>query len=253
MANLPDIQNQFVDLVTQTGKATLHALFPNDFSFSAISLELVDSQGITVDFFTYPILPDEIRETHQEITTIRKTMGGVNVLKNPTFTTRQISMRGTFGRTFKLLLGQQTVEFAGFGFSIQNGKFKVDVPNLLSGTVPQFSTFAKTGYGCVKIIESMKEKSKQLDQYQKPYSLYLYNPILGNNYQVEVNSFSHMQDKDQYNMIPAYTLNLTAVAPLDSILGRRASVNSALKNLSLANLQKTANTVASGLRLIEGI
>jgi len=218
-----------------------------------LAIELVDSQENTVDYFIWPILPDEIRENHTELTTIRKTMGGVNVLKNPTFNPRQISMRGTFGRTFKLLLGQQTVEFAGFGFSIQNGKFNVTAPNLLDGDVPQFSTFAKTGYGCVKILEAMKEKSKKLDQYGKPYALYLYNPILGNNYQVEFNTFSHMQDKDQFNMIPAYSIQLTAVASLEAILGRRASVNSALKNLSLANLQKTANQVASNLRLIPGL
>lgn len=251
--SLISVQNQFRDLLTQTGKAALHAVYPMDFNYSFIAIELVDSQGSTVDYFGWPILPDEVRETHVEITNIRKTMGGVNVMKNPTFAPRQISMRGTFGRTFKLLLGQQTVEFAGFGFSIQNGKFNISPPNALDATIPQFSSFAKTGYGCVKLLEAIKEKSKKLDQYGKPFSLYLYNPILGNNYQVEFNNFSHMQDKDQYNMIPAYSMQLTAIALLDSVLGRRASVNSALKNLSLANLQKTANVVASGLRLIPGL
>lgn len=251
--SLQAVTAQFSDLLVNTGKAGLASLYPKDFSYSFISIELVDSQNNTVDYFSWPVLPDEIRETHTELTTIRKTMGGVNVLKNPTFNPRQISMRGTFGRTFKLILGQQTVEFAGFGFSIQNGKFNVSTPNLLDGDIPQFSSFAKTGFGCVKILEAMKEKSKKLDQYQKPHSLYLYNPILGNNYQVEFNTFSHMQDSGQYNMIPAYSLQLTAVASLDAILGRRASVKSALKNMSLGNLQKMANNIASNLRLIPGL
>jgi hypothetical protein len=246
--SLISVENQFKDLVVNTGKAAMHALFPKDFAYYYLALELVDSQGNTVDYFGWPILPDSIKEIHQEITSIRKTIGGVSVTKNPTFTPRQIVLNGNFGRNFKLLLGQQTVEFAGFGFSMQNGKFQATSPGLFGDTVPQFSSIAKTGYGCIKLLEGIKEKSKQVDAYGKPHSLYMYNPILGNNYQVEVNSFSHMQDKDQFNMIPAYAMMLTAVAPLDSILGRIGSVVNTFKKLSLGNLQKTANSVASNLR-----
>lgn len=246
--SLAAVEGQFKDLLVNTGKAAMHSLFPKDFSYYYLALELVDSKGSTVDYFGWPILPDSIKEIHQEITNIRKTIGGVSVIKNSTFTPRQVVLNGNFGRTFKLLLGQQTVEFAGFGFSMQNGKFTSTHPNSLEGIVPQFSSIAKTGYGCVKLLEGIKEKSKQVDIYGKPHSLYLYNPILGNNYQVEFNNFTHAQDKDQFNMIPGYSIALTAVAPLDLILGRKASVINTLKKLSLGNLQKTANAVASNLR-----
>jgi hypothetical protein len=136
---------------------------------------------------------------------------------------------------------------------MQNGKFNISAPNFLEGDVPQFSSFAKTGYGCVKVLEAMKEKSKKLDNYNKPHSLYLYNPILGNNYQVEVNEFMHMQDKDKFNMVPAYSMRLTAVAELNAIFGRGGSILSALSNLTIGNLQKSANSIASQLRIIPGL
>ena len=242
------VENQFKDLLANTGKAAMHALFPKDFSYYYLALELVDSQGNTVDYFGWPILPDSIRETHQEITTVKKTLGGTYVTNNSTFTPRQIAITGNFGRNFKLLLGQQTIELAGFGFSMINGKFSQIKPNYLEDTVPQFSSIAKTGYGCVKLLQGMKEKSKQVDSYGKPYALYLYNPILGDNYQVVFNNFTHFQDKDQLNMISAYAITLTAVAPLDAILGRGASTLNTFKKLSLGNLQKSANAVASNLR-----
>jgi hypothetical protein len=240
----------FKSKVAQIGRAGLHALFPKDIEYYFLAIELVDSQGNTVDYFAWPILPDEIKETQTEITNIRKTMGGVNVLKNPTFNPRTISIRGDFGRRFKLLLDGKPIELGGFSLSMQNGKFNINPPNLLDSNVAQFSSFVKSGYGCVKVLESIKEKSKKLDGDQQPFALYLYNPILGNNYQVEFNSFSQRQDKSEYNMRPAYDIQLTAIAPLDSVLSRRANLKSVLKNLSLSNLQKTANSVASGLRRI---
>lgn len=245
---LQDVEERFKSQSKRLGQAALHALYPKDFAYYFLALQLVDSSNNTIDYFSWPILPDEIREVQSEVTNVKKTIGGVHVLKNPTFTPRQISIKGDFGRRFKLLLGGTKVEFAGFNFSINSGKFNIANNNLLDGIVPQFSSFAKTGYGCIKVLEAIKEKSKKLDSNNKPYSLYLYNPILGNNYLVEFVTISHFQDKDRYNMIPAYQLQLVAIAPLDNIVSRVNNIKSALKNLTLAGLQKTANSVASSLR-----
>lgn len=242
------IEADFKLKIQQLGRPALNALFSNDIENYIISLEVVSSSGATVDYFAWPILPSEIRETHTEITNVRKTIGGVYVLKNTTFTPRQISLSGTFGRRFKILVNNKQLSLAGFKLSINSGSFKISPPNLLAQKTPEFSSFAKNGYGCIKIIEAMKEKSKQLDENGKPYSLYFYNPILGNNYQVEVSSFSHMQDENQHNMLPAYSLQLTAVAPLDSVLSRLANINSALKNISFNALQKGANQIVSNLK-----
>jgi hypothetical protein len=241
------VQDQFKSQLATLGRGTLNALFPKDIEAYLLAIELVDSRGATVDYFAWPILPDEIRETDSPLTNIRKTMTAVNVLKNPTFNPKQISLRGDFGRKFKLLIGGTQVTFAGFGASMQSGNFSMVTPGLLQNPIAQFSSIAKSGYGCVKLLEGIKEKSKGLDRDNKPYVCYLYNPILGNNYQVEFTSFTQSQDKDHYNMYPSYNIQLTAVASLDTVLSRKANVLSALKNVGISSLQKVANTLASDL------
>lgn len=242
------VEKRFKEQLDNVGRSALHALFPRDIEAYFVALELVNSRGNTVEYFAFPILPDEIRETDTTLTNVRKTMSAVNVMKNSTFNPRQIFIKGDFGRKFKLILTGQGITFAGFGFSTTNSKFKITTPNSLDRIVPEFSSFAKSGYGCVKLLESIKDKSKQLDDDGKSYSLYLYNPILGNNYQVEFNSFTQSQDKGHYNMFPSYTLQLTAVAQLDTILSRFRNVKNAVKNLTINGLQKAANLIASDIK-----
>lgn len=244
------VELSFNQKIRELGRGALAALYPNDFDAYLLALELSDSNGNTVDYFAWPVLPQEIRETHQEITNVRKTIGGVYVLKNTTFTPRTISLSGTFGRRFKLLVNNTRVELAGFRLSLNNGVPKITPPNFLEQRIPEFSSIAKTGYGCIKIIEAMKEKSKQLDENGKLHSLYFYNPILGNNYQVEVVNFTHMQNENENNMLPAYSLQLVAVAPLDNVFSRLSNIKSALKNLSFSTLQKTANSIVSNLKSV---
>lgn len=247
------VERKYKDQVKTLGVATLNALYPNDIPMYSLYLELVNSKGHTVDFFSWPVMPDEIRETENtaSVMSIRKTMSGVVVQSNSTFHPRQISIRGDFGRKFKVVIGGEQIVFAGFGLSLKNGKFNVTKPNFFSSEPPQFSSIAKNGYGCVKMLESIKEKSRQLDEDGFPYSLYLYNPVLGNNYQVKFSSFTHMQDKDRYNMIPSYNIQLTAVASLSDVLSVRTKINSAIRNFSVGGLQKTANSLVSKIRRLK--
>jgi hypothetical protein len=233
-------------LISTIGKAGLHALFPKDFEHYFFSLELVDSNGRTVDYFSFPILPSSFSEEHSEITNIKKSMGGVVAIKNQTFVPKQINIRGDFGKKIKILLGGKIIELFGLKFSIKNGNFGVEgnpLGNLKRKHV-QFSSFAKTGYGCVKIIEAMKDKSLQVDPItQKPYSLYCYNSMTGNNYQVEIKRFTHSQDKSSFNMIPSYNLSMVATATLDSLVDY--SPFSSVKNLGIGLLQRTTNNVVN--------
>lgn len=242
--SLASVEARFRELSVQVGKQTLSALFPKEIEYYFLAMELVDSQNTTVEYFSFPILPEQLSETVNEITKVSKTIGGVSVITNTSFTPTQISLKGNFGRKFKVLLGRKNVEFAGFGFSIRDRKFIK--PNF-SVERPQFSSFAKTGYGCIKILESIKDKSKQLDSYQKPHSLYFYNPVLGNNYQVTIENFTHSQDIGR-NMIPNYSLQLKSVASLDSVIGTGQAIKSALKNLAISSLQKQAGMLASTIR-----
>jgi hypothetical protein len=243
-----NVDKNFNQLLEDLGRPVLNAIFPKEIEYYSIFLELVNSKGELVDFFTWPINPDSLSETHKELTTIRKTMGGVSVLKNPTFTPRMISLRGDFGQRFKVLLNNQNFEFAGIQLSLKEGKFNISAPGDLETNYPQFSSFAKNGYGCIKVLEAMKEKSKKLDQYNKPFSLYFYNPILGNNYQVEFDTFVHSQDSTRYNMLPSYSMQLTAIAPLDMLFNRSQNIQSNIKNVAFSVLQKKTNALASPIR-----
>lgn len=244
--SLDSVIGKFEAAKKSMGKAGLNALFPNDFEYYLFALELVNSIGVPVDYFAFPILPESIQEEHNELTNVKKTMGGTVVLKTSTFTPRDLILSGNFGRTFKVLINDTRLSVAGFSLSMRNGVFTIPSPKELVKKALEFSSFAKTGYGCVKAIEAIKEKSKQLDTYNKPHVLYCYNPILGNNYQVEVMSFSHSQDDKQSNQIPRYNLRLKAVAPLDSLLGFDAF--SLEKNLSLNLIQQGANSLAGSIR-----
>jgi len=247
MAFASSVEKTFESQLLNVGRAALNALFPKEIEYYFCAFELVDSQGNTVDYFSFPILPEEIREQSNALTRVSKTVGGVNVLVNSTFNPSQISIKGTFGKRFKLIINQQPLQFAGFGMSIENGQFKVSNPNFLSQNYPQFSSFAKTGYGCIKYLEAMKEKSISINpKDQKPYALYFYNPILGNNYQVEINNFIHTQSVNK-NMVPEYSISMTSVADLDEIQMFKGTLKSAIKNLTISSIQRNANQIVQKL------
>jgi hypothetical protein len=135
-----NFEEKFIQQVGQIGRAVMAAIFPKDFEYYALSIELCDSKGNVVDYFAWPILPHELYETHREITKVTKTMGGVSVYNNATFNPRAIVIKGDFGRRFKILLNGQAFEFGGIHVGISQGKFSVTAPNLLENPIPQFSS-----------------------------------------------------------------------------------------------------------------
>src|SRR6478735_5107708 len=97
---LIDVQARYSDLLFTVGKQVINSLFPNDFEYYLIAFELVDSKLRTVDYLTFPILPDSITESKLELTNIKKSAGGITSITTPTFVPRDISIRGNFGRNF---------------------------------------------------------------------------------------------------------------------------------------------------------
>ena len=249
--SLEAVNSKARSTIAQIGRAAFNSLYPKEFEYYLFALELVDSQGATVDYFSFPILPDQLKEVHREVTNVKKTLGGVSVIKNPTFVPRSINLSGTFGKKLKILIGGNNVTFAGFRFSVNSGKFKITPPGKLEDVFPVFSSFTKTGYGCIKIIEAMKDKSVGLDPFGKPYSLLCHNPIIGNSYQVEILEFEHQQDSDRNNTIPRYTLAMMAVAPLEAFSG--FSRFTGAKNIGFSALQKKTNRVVTKVRRSIGL
>ena len=135
-------------LVTESGKLAAHSLFPDDFEYYLMALELVDGSGIPTDRFVFPVMPNSINMSEEKITTIKKTASGITTFTNNGFTPKQISISGTFGRRFRLLIGNKaTFDEGDLLSSVENIAGSVFVPNI------------KTGYGALKLLERIYEKS----------------------------------------------------------------------------------------------
>lgn len=226
-----------------TGRAYVNSLFPNEIEFYACALELIDSNGTTIQFFSFPVMPSAINESFQNIASIKKTNSGVVVNKNDSFIPFNISISGDFGRRFRSLYGgnqgissingNSNFEFDG-GFYNSNNDFP-DNTNL-------FDTDNKTGYGSSKILEYILRKSLSSDSNGKPYNLYFYNLAFNSTYNVEVQNFTFSQTKDR-NMIWSYSLSLRALSLATTTNNNVAASLSDLRTVSdLTNEAKQQST-----------
>lgn len=229
-------RQKYLDLLNSIGRAGVHGMFPNDFEYYAIALEVVDSNNETEDLLIFPILPDEFTETNTAISNIKKSSSGVISLFNPTFVPGDIRIGGNFGRKFRVLLGDQNVTFSGIkGVLNRNKRTSIFEP-------PEFDLKVKTGYGTLKVLEGIYYKSFKLDNYNKPYKVYFHNLALNNSYLVELTSFSTNMDSRVNNMMWAYSLQMTTLAPAGAV--RPNYKLSLLKILIGDNVSKALTTTA---------
>lgn len=224
-------------------RSALHLAFPNDFEYYMCALELVRYDGSTIDYFTFPVNPESMSIEDPRAPNIRKTMGGVSVVGNSSFVPIQIMMSGNFGRKFKMLVGKAP-DVAVAHYSTTTGVVSSATfqPNN-KGKYRKISInpSVKTGYGAIKILEAICNKS-HADIDGKPNQLYLYNPAFGCNYLVKVTNFKASQSQSS-NMIWSYDLRLTAVAPLDAILGEQESTKRLAGALAMSIIQNAATSV----------
>lgn len=211
-------------LLTQVGKSALNIMYPNEFELYLIALELVWFNGnkdnalgsTTLSYFIFPVMPSSFDETKNKLTNIKKTLGGVSVLSSSGFNPTDISISGSFGRKFRVLLQTDYQDLIS-GFQT-NGK--TTLSSILSGGVNVFDSMTKTGYGCCKVLESIYDAAGEqiLDSSTgvSNTALILHNLALGNSYFVKPLNLRFSQSQDS-NMIWNYNLNLKSIAPLDSI------------------------------------
>lgn len=249
-----------LDSVVKTAKSTLKNLgrsmmatqFPNDFEVYMCSLELTDSKDNTIDVFTFPISPESIDKSEPKRTTVVNTAGGITVLTSPVFTPQSISIKGNFGRTFKILLsGSDSVSLTGAAFSISAGKrylYQLQGKSTSSLKMPSFDVGIKTGYGCIKILQSIVDKSNGVDSLGFPMKLYFYNMAFGESYLVTIPprgiTFSQNVSK---NMIWEYNLEMTVIAPMEAVLGTKGAKGSLVSACASNVIQKGVNEFASSL------
>lgn len=235
------IKNRDALLITG-GKNAMNVKFPDEFELYLCALELVDESNKTLRYFVFPVMPSSMDEGKNKITNIKKTLAGVTTLSTPTFVPTDISLSGNFGRSFKVLLGGDYVDFIS---SFQdNGSGK----GAQKGVTQLFDDRVKTGYGCVKILESILDESDQVGENGELRKLILHNPSTGNSYIVKCMNFK-INMNEQTNMIWNYSVNFKSIAPLKSLYTTKELESKSMK-LNLTGFMQTKtnnllNTVSS--------
>lgn len=242
--SLVAIDEAYRSKVSAIGRKAMAAIYSNDFELYITALELIDSRGDIVEYFIFPLNPTSISVSKPRIQDIAKTAGGTVTTETSTYMPQDIFMEGNFGRKFKFLIGKELVDFQAFSLSQVANKFAENYNNQV------FSDTIKTGYGCIKILERIIDKSSTLDSYGKPYYLHLYNLAFGQSYIVKVVNqpiFKQSQDK---NMIWEYSIQFKTLAPLAEMQAEPSALSN-LRLLGISEIQRNINkTNGSIIQLI---
>lgn len=254
MAVFDAVKQKSTDLLQTVGRSAMATLYPNEFEVYFCALELTDSQGQTIDTFTFPINPENISKTEPKKTSIIYTAGGTTVLTSPVFIPKEINIKGNFGRAFKILLNTNDgFSLNGSAFSLSAGKYalyQIQGKDTSSLTAPAFDVNVKTGFGCIKILQAIIDKSNGVDELGLPLRLYFYNLALGESYLVTVPPSGIVFNQSlQKNMIWEYTLNMTVIAPLEAVtvVGGNNIKSSLISICASSAIQKSVNDLASAI------
>lgn len=238
------------------GGQALASLYPNDFEWYMVALELADSDDNTIDYLTFPIMPDSITKTEPTRTNIKKSMAGVTVLSTPSYSPQEINIKGSFGRQFKILINPKPdVSINSSSKSVSAGKchlFDIAKSGSISGLAfSNFNLNVKTGYGVMKILQAMASKSVGLDDKGKPLRLYFYNMALGESYLVAIppSGVQFSQDLSK-NMIWNYNLTMIALAPLEAVSNEndKKLLDKLLPSMIQTGVSEVASVVTDALQ-----
>lgn len=219
----------------QLGSAVLNSLYPEDFEYYLVALELYEISGsnlesrdttlsITrdskfgtsqpkkiVDSLIFPINPSSLSEGFDSKVNIKRTSGGVVSLNNETFKPIAINLSGSFGRRFKLMIKADDTSYKKF-INTVNADSVEGFKNQFGQLVKSFDVSGTTGYGFTKKLEKLCIKSTQKSNNGKLYQLVYTNLSWNTSYIVEVINFTPSTSIDS-NMIWNYQLQLTGVKP----------------------------------------
>jgi hypothetical protein len=210
-------------VVSPAGRAILNQVAPNDFEYYLCSIEVVDANDLNnvLEFFTFPITPNNMSVIKSKSKTVTKTADGISVLENNSFVPIEMSISGDFGRKLKI---------------ITRGGSDVKSDNILTRNV-------KTGYGCVKVLENIYNRTSNLYN-GLPVLVFFYNYAFNANYLIEVTSFQASQDISK-NMIWNYAMSFKAIAPADDIIDSPELKKRLSKYTTIDSVQKSAKNVLS--------
>ena len=124
-SNIELIKRRTQETLATIGRAALNSWKPDDFDFYICSFELLDSRGSSLELFNFPVMPNTLSIDKQSLVNIKRTGDSINSQFSDSYVSKPISISGSFGRKFKILLGL-------------NNDLKV-----------------KTGYGALKMMEKI--------------------------------------------------------------------------------------------------
>lgn len=242
MAGDKYISNKYLQELATYGRGLLSIKYPQEIEIYLAALELVDSSGKTIQYFVFPIMPNSISKNENNRTNIKKSSAGTTVIMSPSLIPSEISIKGNFGKSFKFLTNPN-------GDSFKYAIFQNIVGDSLNKEYPQFDPSVKSGYGCIKILQNMIQKSSKLDTNYKPYRLYFYNMALGESYLVAILpgglTLSQTYDK---NMIWEYSLTMNVLAELEDIKSSEELNKSSKSILIGRTIQSSVNTLMSEVK-----
>lgn len=229
------VKRKASEVIFEIGRGALHALAPDDFEYYACTLELINSKNKIEDIFHFPVMPSGISISRQSALTIKATGQSYISQFNDSFIGKKISINGTFGRKFRLMVTKQVGEEAGVAF----------------GTFKNFDLKVKTGYGALKLLERIIDRSQTLDEYEKPKFLLFYNPTYNQNNVVEITNFVVNQSLEN-NMMWNYTMEMTMLGDITTMIGGFNYKKNLNSLLAMSVLNKGINKIFNNISL-EGV
>lgn len=242
---------KFIQVSQSLTKTDLAFAFPRDFEVYMMAIELTDSNDNLIDYFAFPIMPDSISKTENQIINTKKTMQGVSVLTTKTNPIQSISIKGDFGSKFKVLLNPKQPSSEGYAYSIDSGMYdQYTSTNTIKNNNLTFLDGIKTGYGAITVFKSIISKSNGVDKSGNPFRLYLYNMALGEAYLVTTKpeGLTVSQDKER-NMIWRYNITFDILSPLALVRASNEGSSSS-KAMMFASVQKNINKTVKELNKI---
>ena len=192
-------------------------------------------------------MPQTMDQNRPQNSIVKKTHAGVVINSNPTFKPFDINVTGDFGgKKFKQVMPNiaNSISTALTAASAISG---INIfPNNDPNKNNVFSSDYKSGYGCIKILEHIIERSRLSDQYSKPYKLFFYNLAFNTEYLVEAGQMRISQSRSK-NMVWTYTLPLKAVAPASAVQNASITTSSLAQVLKYSNLDNGISNQSNGI------
>lgn len=220
MSNKTIIED-FKSQIISGGRMLLHSTKPDEFEFYAFSFELLNSDFSVDSIFHFPVNPNGISINNQNLVTLKKTSKGFSSQFNDSFVGKNISISGTFGRRFRLLLMRDSDE--------ATTDLKI-----------------KTGYGATKAMESTIDKLYKLDKFQRPRFLVFHNHAFNQSFVVEVINHQFTQSLEN-NMMWNWSVEMKAVADAKKIDYGLNSKLELKKLLSESLIQSSINNILGNI------